>query len=487
MAKLFIFGIGGTGSRVLKSLSMLLATGVDFGEYIDEIVPIIIDVDKSNEDLTRTIEILKNYEAVHSAVAANRANYKGFFQTKQTNLYPLNGNEYRLTIEDVQGKTFGQYIDYQTLTGAQKDLANLLFSGSQEDRGLHKPLLDMDMAIGFQGHPKLGCVVLNQFKGNRDFDTFAENFAPGDRIFIISSIHGGTGAAGFPLLLKNLRNANVPTPNSAHLNNALIGATTVLPYFQLKEGDIKSADFISKTKAALQYYLKNVNPSLNSMYYIGNSTNTHNYENNKGGINQKNEAHFIEFAAAMSVVDFANQDINSIALQGKRFMEFGVNNFTNAIDLSVLGEVSKKMIHKPLAQYHFFKMYLDNQLRKSINCQPWSNRGKIKITKDFINPKNGFYQILDTFNQRFDEWTREMADNDPKFVPFNKGAGLLHSISNISHKNSTLNYWKSNFVLFDDYLNAAERNIGDLSIEQKFIELFNEATSKLTKRINLTI
>ena len=29
MAKLYIFGIGGTGSRVLRSLTMLLAAGVD--------------------------------------------------------------------------------------------------------------------------------------------------------------------------------------------------------------------------------------------------------------------------------------------------------------------------------------------------------------------------------------------------------------------------------------------------------------------------
>ena len=483
MAKLFIFGIGGTGSRVIKSLSMLLASGVDLGPNINEVVPIIIDVDKGNEDLTRTIEILKNYQEIQKKVTS--ANCQGFFHTKLTNLFPLPGNEYRLTIQDVQGKTFGKYIDYQTLTGANKDFANLLFSGNQDDNGKPKPLLNMDMAIGFQGNPKLGCVVLNQFKGNTDFDNFAANFAPGDRIFIISSIYGGTGAAGFPLLLKNLRNADVPTPNSALLKTALIGATTVLPYFQLKDGDIKSADFISKTKAALHYYLKNVNPSLNSMYYIANDSNTHNYENNKGGINQKNDAHFVELAAAMSIVDFALQDGNVITVQGQRFMEFGVNNFSNGIDFSVLGNESKKMIQKPLIRYHFFKMYLDNQLEKSINKQPWCNRGKTKITKDFINHQSGFYQILYKFNQRYEEWNKEMAGNDPAFRPFNYDASLLDSISNIPQKESKLNRWKSNYVLFDDYLNAAERNIGNLSKEQKFIELFNMGTAKiLTERYN---
>ena len=40
MSKLYVFGIGGTGSRVLRSLTMLLASGVEC--KADTIVPIII-------------------------------------------------------------------------------------------------------------------------------------------------------------------------------------------------------------------------------------------------------------------------------------------------------------------------------------------------------------------------------------------------------------------------------------------------------------
>lgn len=39
MSKLYVFGIGGTGARVLKSLSFLLASGVACKS--DSIVPII--------------------------------------------------------------------------------------------------------------------------------------------------------------------------------------------------------------------------------------------------------------------------------------------------------------------------------------------------------------------------------------------------------------------------------------------------------------
>ena len=57
--KLYIFGIGGTGSRVLKSLVMLAASGVKI--EADAIVPIVIDPDFANADLTRTLELIKTY------------------------------------------------------------------------------------------------------------------------------------------------------------------------------------------------------------------------------------------------------------------------------------------------------------------------------------------------------------------------------------------------------------------------------------------
>ena len=60
MSRLFLFAIGGTGSRVVKSLTMLMASGVVL-KGIDDVVPIIIDPDSSNGDLTRTVDILKEY------------------------------------------------------------------------------------------------------------------------------------------------------------------------------------------------------------------------------------------------------------------------------------------------------------------------------------------------------------------------------------------------------------------------------------------
>lgn len=69
MSKLYVFGIGGTGSRVLRSLTMLLASGVEC--KADTIVPIIIDPDDSGADKTRTIDLMNQYMAIRGKLEFN--------------------------------------------------------------------------------------------------------------------------------------------------------------------------------------------------------------------------------------------------------------------------------------------------------------------------------------------------------------------------------------------------------------------------------
>jgi hypothetical protein len=82
MAKLFVFAIGGTGSRVIKALTMLLASGVEL-RNIDRVVPIIIDPDTSNGDLTRTVDILKTYKEIREKTFSEES---GFFKTRISSL-----------------------------------------------------------------------------------------------------------------------------------------------------------------------------------------------------------------------------------------------------------------------------------------------------------------------------------------------------------------------------------------------------------------
>src|SRR5690606_35969734 len=154
----------------------------------------------------------------------------------------------------------------------------------------------------------------------------------------ISSIFGGTGAAGFPLLLKNIRSASHSLNNHALLRSAPVGAVSVLPYFGVKkdeDSDIEKSTFISKTNAALRYYEYGVNDSVNSMYYLGDKL-VKDYDNHEGSVAQQNDAHFIELASALAILDFANETNVSI----NKVKEFGVANQAQTLTFNDLENVT---------------------------------------------------------------------------------------------------------------------------------------------------
>ena len=130
MSKLYIYGIGGTGARVLRSLTMLLASGVSLGGKIDTIVPVIIDPDTSNGDLTRTISLMQLYRKVRQHLSFdNRPEKKGYFKV---DIDDMNTN-FRLHLNNVANMKFSDYIAYnrfanQGQADSNQALLSLLFS-----------------------------------------------------------------------------------------------------------------------------------------------------------------------------------------------------------------------------------------------------------------------------------------------------------------------------------------------------------------------
>ena len=296
MSRLYVFGIGGTGARVLKSLVMLLSSGIKL-RNTDEVVPVLIDADQQNGDLTRTVDLLERYVEIRSHLTFNTPFSEGFFSTALGDM----GMHFRVPISGDVNKTFGDFIHFNQLDESNKALMSLLFS---------KRNLKAEMNVGFKGNPNMGSVVLNNFSNDAasgmSLKQLLASFQADDRIFIISSIFGGTGAAGFPLLLKSLRGAVAENfQAAAFLRQCQIGAVTVLPYFGVEDREdstVNMATFLSKAKSALTYYMNNLD--VNVLYYIGDKLKN-NYRNCEGGRYQENNAHFVEMAAALAVVDFA--------------------------------------------------------------------------------------------------------------------------------------------------------------------------------------
>lgn len=480
--KLYIFGIGGTGSRVIKSLVMLAASGVKIDA--SAIVPIIVDPDFANADVTRTIEQIKAYVAIRSQLAFNDATKNRFFEVPIENVV----NDHRLALKDTKNKKFREFIEFSTMSKENRALASMLFSEAN---------LESDMEVGFKGNPNIGSVVLNQFTDSQDFIDFADAFKPGDRIFIISSIFGGTGASGFPLLLKNLRGLDAKVSNNDAIQHAPIGAITVLPYFAVKtdeESTINSSTFIGKTKAALQYYERNVNgdeSSVNVLYYIGDER-TKQYENEEGGTEQRNNAHIVELAAAMSIVDFTSiQNDDSILVceensNGKiyapnpDFREFGIEKDVQEVLFSNLTQSTRDYLCTPMTQFVLFAKYVNEHLRGATSLQ-WARDNKF----DDAFLKSSFINNIQKFVNSYIEWLEEMSDNDRAFKPFKLSvkSSDLYSIVDGVKPGSIKALWafnKSGYDLFDAALNEEHSSLSkNFTLPHKFTELFYNVTKLL--------
>jgi hypothetical protein len=487
MAKLFVFAIGGTGSRVLKALTMLLASGVKMNNT-DEIIPIVLDPHATNDDLLRTKELLREYGNIRAGLQTKPT--EGFFSTEIKTLNrAIGGNAtiadtYVFELQGVQQEKFRDYINYEGLDAPSKALAGLLFSEEN---------LETKMDIGFVGNPNIGSTVLNQFRYSDVFQAFAENFGTNDRIFIISSIFGGTGAAGFPILLKNIRAAQSigQISNPAFLRDAKIGAVTVMPYFSLTTNDnklIDPASFIAKTKAALNYYQKGVNPSVNALYYIGDDqTKAYAYDPGAGG--QKNEAHFVEMASALAMVDFMNMSDSELAVSNGRpnnpvFKEFGVEQDGTTFQLGNLAAATRQIINLPLAKMALFSTYVNQRLKSAAGSVQWA-KANPPISTSFLN--SSFFNSVKNFDTGFRQWLSEMGANKRGFDPFLLDAGNLgHTVRGFEPKKKGIFGGESDVKLdivndFDQVLNKTAEGKAYVSEPDKFIQLFSEGTDRFVR------
>lgn len=464
MAKLYVFGIGGTGTRVLRSFTMMMAAGVNMSA--DEIVPIIIDPDASNADLTRTVALMNIYRAIHSSLSFTKKNESTFFRKELSQILV----NYTLRINDTNDKTFLQFIDLPSMDRSSQAMMRMLFSEKN---------LGSSMNVGFKGNPNIGSIVLNQIVDSNDFQDFANNFESGDKIFIISSIFGGTGASGFPLLLKTLRTGS-NFPNNDLINHAEIGAITILPYFKLKSDDkseIDSSSFISKTKSALAYYENNIskNNSINALYFLADDV-ANTYENHEGGSSQQNDAHLIEFLAATAIVDFSNKQHANTSNK-----ELGLKDLTSSVTFDSFYENQKRLLFAPLVEF----MMMTNCLNHKFD---YYSSKDFNANNDNFNGLYGssFMTELQNFAGLFIEWLEEMKRNKRSLDLFNLNTKdkPFEIVTGVKPK-KIINL-KSDYDLVTDRLNSAVKKCHSKEDNDKFLEMFFLAMKKLfNEKINM--
>jgi len=431
--KLYIFGIGGTGARVIKALTMLLASGCKLDNGFDTVIPILIDPDTANGDLDRTKDILRLYQEIRNQVKEP----DNFFTQEIKTIHELANNApeispdfYQFKLEGTDNNSFEQYIGFDNLSEEydkgldDKSFIRLLYSNRN---------LKSDLKIGFKGNPNMGSIVLNQFTNSQDFNKFGQTFNSQDAIFVINSIFGGTGAAGFPLLLKNLR-GNENLTHHSQIKDAPIGGITYLPYFSLnRQDEINAESFEEKAKIAMEYYNRTIinHKKINVLYFIGNKGSTNIEEYAVGGPEQKNNAHFLELAGALAVFDFCSNIgtyacTNGVANISTQVKEFGIEGDKDVITLDDLSIGDIERISFPLTKFRLYAEYLKIGLQKALNISSWTKsnirlspgKNKSILDENYFRSDRYKNQIL-KFNNHFSDWVNEMGKNKPAFRPFN--------------------------------------------------------------------
>lgn len=463
MKKVFVFCIGGTGIRVMKSIVMLMAGGMDTNDFM--VVPVIIDPHLDLEEKKNLHALIENYENVFDRSVCNGADrlnsLNGFFKTEIKTIGELNNQQNDTKAPDGSQLAFGSYINVNGLDSG--DINNFFVETLFSQKNLGSPL-----SVGFKGNPNMGTVVLGEMIEGADwYQGFKTHCESGDRVFIISSIFGGTGASGYPLVEKKIKELN----DMPAVREALMGAVTVLPYYGLKDpkasgSDIDSANFYTKTKAALAYYEGTVKSDY--LYYVGETHLKQVYENDEK--KQDDKANFIELVAASAFFDFLKRS----KPDNRQFLTRAIADDKDSLDIKSLGDGYKDLVKNVADMMLLRELVMTLPEEKSFPLI--KNRG---LNKKFY--KDAQFNSLTAFMDMYYKWYTELSQNKRAFAP------LFCSRSHMSSwiKSMELDAKDDSYYLLE--MIKASNETKDKSHSNKFrffLQFAYEAIDKYTKKIH---
>ncbi len=292
----YFVSIGGTGAKVMESLTHICIAGL-LPEN-ERLYIAAIDPDVGNGNLERTATALNNFNVFQNFSVGNDTT---LFKNKISIVrpFPFNPTGHDKNLDDLT-----EFYHHNNLPVGK--LYEVLYTKKERETTLNE---------GFRGHPSIGAAVLaKKFDdGSKLTAQIEKTIGEGEtvKIFLAGSVFGGTGAAGLPTIARLLRN------NLAdYADRVSIGGVLILPYFSFTPTDIKdelfarSENFLPNTKAALKYYSEREN-LFDATYFVGDSVMTAVKEFSVGSANQRNEAHIVELYCALAATDFYSRPIKS--------------------------------------------------------------------------------------------------------------------------------------------------------------------------------
>jgi len=313
-----LIGVGGTGAKVVEAAMMMVAAGLGPRELHVGLV----DQDNSNGNVARTKQLINDYRQVRHAwsgpVPAAVIDWRGdgeaaepleFCRTEVFDLFEDGPvwcpGEDQTTLRNMIGQNF--------LSEPQKDLFDLLFMPGEEEQ-------DLQLGEGYRGRAHVGAAALIARLTDRHNPLSARmtDLMAGSggtervNIFIVGSAFGGTGAAGFPTIARELHRIR-SAKEFTNKNQVRIGGTLMLPYFdfaQPKEDQrskvVTADELLPKAQLALEHYdnLFDTEKTFDRFYIVGWDRFFHLRYHSAGNAEQRNPPLLPELFGAAAAIDF---------------------------------------------------------------------------------------------------------------------------------------------------------------------------------------
>ena len=312
---LYLIAIGGSGARCVESVVHLAATGLMSDE---EIKILFVDPDQSNGNYIRSCKQIDAYNRCRSRVW-KQGDPCQWMRTEIVNLGISTVGAGRNSLAD--------FFGYSAMSNNQPvatDLFDVLYTKQERD---------IDLSEGFRGRPAIGSAFMSELnfdalrRGNYQ-GNYADYLQPWAKILeeidnkignsqikilLCGSVFGGTGASGLPVIARLLNDFYTGQGGgNAQRNNLTLGSLLILPYFGFAVSGknvpqdavyARAPEFALNTAAAMQYYRSQMQNICDVFYCLGDQ-NRVDVEFHVGGEEQQNQAHIVEFYAALAVRDF---------------------------------------------------------------------------------------------------------------------------------------------------------------------------------------
>ena len=315
-----LVGIGGTGAKVVESALSLFTAGIGPSHvHIG-----MIDQDRANGNVNRTQIRLKNllrFQRLWGGRSESAIDWSagpGRIDLGSVGLSELLDDR-ALWCPENDDLTLTNIIG-RDLSNEQRDLFDLLFMPGEHEQ-------DLELGEGYRGRAHVGAAALTASMlndGNELIERLRELMESADRepvrIFLVGSAFGGTGAAGFPTLARELHRIRTD-PDFKNKRQVSIGGALMLPYFGFARPDddgepvVTTDELLPKARLALEYYgrLFETEQTFDRFYICGWDPFFNLGYHEAGNYEQRNPALLPELFAATAAVEFLMREPDEAA------------------------------------------------------------------------------------------------------------------------------------------------------------------------------